>query len=176
MLTTGVDRRFFSHYSSHLPILEPSSSPNSFYDKCPFLFWAIVTIGSRRYVRDPSVFPQLSRRVLKLGFESVAARRSPIQLIQALLLLSAWPLPVKYRAQDSMPTLTGLALQLALQIGLHVTGVGQDFAREQVQYLSTEQTNRATLWRYCTIVCQRYVDMTSPSRPSVVRGAQVLDS
>lgn len=61
--------------------------------------------------------------------------------------------------QDRIHTLAGSAMQLALQIGLHVSGVGQDFARVRVQPHAVEQKDRAVLWQYCCIVSQWSVSL-----------------
>lgn len=114
-------------------------------------------IGSSRYSDDPTVFNQLSHRVVNIAFQSGSQCQSPIQIVQALVILCAWPPAVDHMFQDKVHKLAGLCMALALQIGLHVVGVGQDFARDQVQAHATEQDNRAVLWRCCVIVCQRSV-------------------
>lgn len=59
--------------------------------------------------------------------------------------------------QESVHTLAGPAMHLALQIGLHVDRAAPDFSRDNVQMCAVEQADRAILWRYCLLVCQRYV-------------------
>lgn len=114
-------------------------------------------IGSSRYSDDPTVYNQLSHRVVNIAFQSASQSQSPIQIVQALVVLCAWPPAVDHMFQDKVHKLAGLCMALALQIGLHVVGVGQDFARDQVQAHATEKDNRAVLWRCCVIVCQRSV-------------------
>jgi transcriptional regulatory protein LEU3 len=151
--------RFFAHYSPQVPIIDASSSPNAIFEQCPLLFWTLITVGSRTYSDDPTIFNLLSQRLLGLTFQSLRQCQTPIQIIQALLLLCSWPLPIQHLFKDKTHTLAGAAMQLALQIGLHVSGVGQDFARVRVQAHPTEQANRAILWQYCFIVCQRSVHL-----------------
>ena len=158
MFVVSVDQlllSFATHYSPQVPIVEQPMLLDATFEKSPLLFWTIVTLGSRKYSQDPTVFHQLSHRMINLVFQSLKSRQSPIQTVQALVLLCAWPLPVKHLLNDKIHTLAGACMQLALQIGLHVSGVGQDFARERVQAQVSEQNYRALLWRYCTIVCQR---------------------
>ncbi len=149
--------RFFTHYSPQVPVVDRLTAADAIFEKSPFLFWTIVTIGSRKYSQDPTLFSQLCHRIVDLAFSSLKLRQSPIQIVQALVLLCAWPLPVEHLYQDKVHTLAGSCMQLALQIGLHVAGVGQDFARERVQAHAAAQAVRALLWRYCVIVCQRFV-------------------
>ncbi len=145
-------------------MIDRLATPDTIFEKSPLLFWTIVTVGSRKYTQDPTVFSQLRQRIFKLAFEGLKLRQSPIQIVQALVLLCAWPLPVDHLYQDKVHVLAGPCMQLALQIGLHVAGVGQDFARERVQAHAMEQAFRALLWRYCVIVCQRYVRSHDPCR------------
>jgi hypothetical protein len=55
--------RFFEHYSASLPIIDPTLSPDQCYSQSPFLFWAIVCIGSRRYPDDPTLLGWLAPRI-----------------------------------------------------------------------------------------------------------------
>ena len=144
-----------------MPIVDRPATSDFIFDKSFFLFWTIVTIGSRKYSQDPTIFSQLSHKIIDLAFQNLKSRQSPIQIVQALVLLCAWPVPAKHLYLDKIHTLAGACTQLALQIGLHVAGVGQDFARERVQAHVTEQASRARIWRYCVIVCQRLVETWS---------------
>lgn len=47
------------------------------------------------------------------------------------------------------------AVNLAQQIGLHVVGVGQDFARVKLNPDETVKAYRAQLWHYCIVINQR---------------------
>lgn len=92
-------------------------------------------------------------------FQTLQAHQSPLQTVQGLLLLCLWPLPVKHLLKDMVHTTSGIAMQLALHIGLHVAGIGQDFARIPLQSHAAEQAYRAELWRHCIITCQRLVSI-----------------
>jgi transcriptional regulatory protein LEU3 len=148
--------RFFEHYSASLPIIDPTLSPDQCYSQSPFLFWAIVCIGSRRYPDDPTLLGWLAPRINSLALSSLSSRTTPIQKIQGLLLLCTWPIPINTMSKDITNILSGAALHLALQIGLHVLGVGQDFERNKVDADETEKIFRARLWLQCLKTCQRY--------------------
>ncbi|OAL18756.1 hypothetical protein AYO22_10450 [Fonsecaea multimorphosa] len=49
---------------------------------------------------------------------------------------------------------SGAAVNLAMQNGLHVLGVGQDFARVRLNNNEEEKISRARLWIYCIITAQ----------------------
>ncbi|CAI6332389.1 unnamed protein product [Periconia digitata] len=149
---------FFSQYHALLPVLDSSMSPhspNEYYELSPFLFWAIVVTGSRQYHEDPSILDKISQLITPLAFSSMALRSTPIPVIQGLLILCTWRLPTNSMYKDMTHMLCGAAVHLATQIGLHVDGVGQDFARMPLKKDQDQKIFRAKIWMYCMIVSIR---------------------
>ncbi|PVI04715.1 hypothetical protein DM02DRAFT_160539 [Periconia macrospinosa] len=149
---------FFSQYHTLLPVLDSSmspQSPNEFYDLSPFLFWVIIVTGSRQYHEDPSILDRISQLITPLAFSSMALRSTPIPVIQGLLILCTWRLPTNSMYKDMTHMLCGAAVHLATQIGLHVDGVGQDFARMPLKKDQEQKIFRAKIWMYCMIVSIR---------------------
>lgn len=149
---------FFTQYHPLLPILESSLSPtsaNGYYELSPFLFWCIVVTGSRHYLEDRSILDKVSQLITPLAFSSMALRSTPIPVIQGLLILCTWRLPTNSMYKDMTHVLCGAAVHLATQIGLHVTGVGQDFARTPLKTDQEQKILRAKLWMQCVIVSIR---------------------
>ncbi|KAF2659801.1 C6 zinc finger domain-containing protein [Lophiostoma macrostomum CBS 122681] len=142
---------YFRDYHEMLPILDPSLSPNEFYDTSPFLFWSIIVTGSRRYTEDPTILDKTSQLITPLAFSSMALRSTPIPVIQGLLILCTWRLPTNSMYKDMTHVLCGAAVHLATQIGLHVAGVGQDFARMPIKKDQDQAVFRAKLWMQCVI-------------------------
>lgn len=147
---------FFTQYHPLFPILDASLGPNDYYELCPLLFWTIIVIGSRRYAEDPNVLEKSSQLITPLAFSSMALRSSPIPVIQGLLLLCTWRLPTNSMYKDMTYMMCGSAVHLATQIGLHISGVGQDFARMPVKKDQDQKVFRARLWLCCVIVSIRY--------------------
>lgn len=58
--------------------------------------------------------------------------------------------------KDMTHLMCGSAVHLATQIGLHISGVGQDFARMPVKKDQEQKVFRARLWLCCVIVSIRY--------------------
>ncbi|PSN66163.1 C6 zinc finger domain-containing protein [Corynespora cassiicola Philippines] len=143
---------FFTQYHPLLPILDPSMSPNSYYELSPFLFWTIIVTGARRYSEDPSILDRISQLITPLAFSSMALRSTPIPVIQGLLILCTWRLSTNSMYKDMTNVLSGAAVHLATQIGLHVAGVGQDFARIPLKKDQDQTICRAKLWMHCVIV------------------------
>ncbi|PKK55027.1 hypothetical protein CI102_334 [Trichoderma harzianum] len=149
----GGSHQFFSLYVPFLPTSQLEPNPNQCYEQSPFLFWVIVYIGSRRYTGDPTMLGRLAPKINSMAFASLESRSSPVQAIQGILLLCQWPTPVNTMHRGISLVLAGAALHLAMQIGLHVAGVGQDFARTILDGNRLERANRAMLWKQCCITC-----------------------
>jgi len=132
-------------------------TPNTYYSESVFRFWVIVAIGSRRYPRDPTLLNALSHPTIDLALKSVRARASPIQAIQGLLLLCTWPFPSNSLYKDFTYTFSGSLVHMALQAGLHMPGVDQDFSRTKVAQDLLESRKRANLWCCVVLVSQTYV-------------------
>jgi transcriptional regulatory protein LEU3 len=149
---------FFTQYHPLLPILDSSLSPNSangYYELSPLLFWCIVVTGARHYLEDRSILDKVSQLITPLAFSSMALRAAPMSVIQSLLILCTWRLPTNSMYKDMTHVLCGAAVHLATQIGLHVTGVGQDFARTPLKTDQEQKIIRAKLWMQCVIVSIR---------------------
>ena len=99
----------------------------------------------------------LGPRITQLAFASLSSRAAPIQTIQGLLLLCTWPAPVKSMTKDISYMASGAAIHLAMQIGLHIPGVGRDFAPDKVSPDPRKRTFRDRLWLLACVVCQTWV-------------------
>ncbi|KAI4659875.1 uncharacterized protein J4E79_005677 [Alternaria viburni] len=145
---------YFTQYHPLFPILDPSIGPNDYYDQSPFLFWTIVVTGSRRY-SEHEVLERTSQPITQLAFSSMALRTSQVPIIQGLLILCTWRLPTNSMYKDTTHLMCGSAVHLATQIGLHIAGVGQDFARTPLEKDQSLKVQRARLWLCCVIVSIR---------------------
>ncbi|KAF2748722.1 C6 zinc finger domain-containing protein [Sporormia fimetaria CBS 119925] len=143
---------YFTQYHALLPILDNTKTPNDYYEESKFLFWSIIVTGARRYTEDPRITRDVSQLITPLAFESMALRQTPIPVIQGLLILCTWRLPTSSMFLDITHVLCGAAVHLATQIGLHVAGVGQDFARQPLKKDQDQMVFRAKLWMYCIVV------------------------
>ena len=98
----------------------------------------------------------LAPRVTQLTQLAVFSRQSSISTIQALILLCVWPMPIDRLHKDITPVLAGATLHLAMTIGLHIYGNGQDFSRTNLNHDDGQKTLRAMMWVSCLMVCQRW--------------------
>ncbi|KAJ9610476.1 hypothetical protein H2200_005253 [Cladophialophora chaetospira] len=147
--------RFFAHYEGFIPgLFDPNMLPERYYELSPFLFWCIVATGARRYADDPTLFQRIVSQVLKIALETLFSFSNPFPKIQAVLLLCLWPIPTNTLWQDSSHALAGVAMQLAVQNGLHIFGHEQDYARQNIDTANSEVSLRFRLWIYCLVVFQ----------------------
>lgn len=120
-----------------------------------FLFWTIVAVGARKYEDDPTLLTLLQPQVVDLASRAILSRENPVPTIKALIVLCAWPPPHDSLEKDISPILAGALLQHALNIGLHIYGVGQDFTRKRIPVDRAQILYRRRLWLICITVCQR---------------------
>ncbi|KAL6903235.1 hypothetical protein GGI43DRAFT_401549 [Trichoderma evansii] len=145
---------FFGLYAPFLPIFSNAIiSANQCFTQSPFLSWVIVYIGSRHYAGDPTLLERLAPKINSMAFAALEKRHNPIQTIQGILLLCQWPTPVDTMHRGISLVLAGAALHLAMVVGLHVKGVGQDFARTILNRNRFDRDNRRMLWRQCCTTC-----------------------
>lgn len=137
-----------------LPILDPTLSPNDCYNRSPFLFWTILATGCRRYSQDPTMLESIGPHVNSMAFASMSSRSAPMQTLQGLLVLCTWAVPLKSMTKDVTYIICGAAVHLAMQNGLHIPGVGQDFEPNQLRPDIAESMFRDRLWSFTCIVCQ----------------------
>ncbi|OQV02769.1 Fungal specific transcription factor domain-containing protein [Cladophialophora immunda] len=141
----------------YLPMDGSLMVPNECHQQSPLLFWTIVAVGSRKYADNPTLIILLGPKVSKLAKLALFAQEPVLLTIQAFLLLCSWPMPFEALSNDITPVLAGAVLQLATTIGLHVSGVGQEFARTRVNQDPTYRIARGKLWTLCVIVSQRII-------------------
>jgi transcriptional regulatory protein LEU3 len=142
---------FFTQYHPLFPVLDTSLGPNDYYELCPFLFWAIVVTGSRRYPDDRTVLEKASQHIIPLAFSTMARRSAQIPIIEGLLILCIWRIPTNSMYKDMAHLMCGAAVHLSTQIGLHISGVGQDFVRIPLKKDQDQEVIRARLWLCCVI-------------------------
>ncbi|CEJ57860.1 hypothetical protein PMG11_06538 [Penicillium brasilianum] len=148
-------RLFFQHYAQFLPILEPQTSPNTYYAQSPFLFWTIIGAACRSYSRNPTLLTALARSILEMAFLSALSISPPWHTIQGLLLLLTWPYPKGDHPDVAFP-LCGILLHISMQNGLHVPMSSHEFSRVKIPAPSEgDLLRRSELWAHTVIMYQR---------------------
>ncbi|XHG02033.1 hypothetical protein AWENTII_005398 [Aspergillus wentii] len=147
---------FFNRYAQLLPILDPRTTPNSYYTQSAFLFWAMIGVACRTYPRNPTLLTALSRSITDMALLSVASTSSPWHTIQGLLLILTWPFPKDRSRPDVTFPLSGMLLHTAMQNGIHIPMSSHEFSKVKIPAPSeTDMIKRSELWAHCVIVYQR---------------------
>ncbi|QRD89666.1 Zn(II)2Cys6 transcription factor [Aspergillus flavus] len=147
---------FFHQYAQFLPVLDPLTTPNTYYAQCPFLFWAVIGVACRTYPKNPTLLTALARSITDMALLSLASTSAPWHIIQALLLFLTWPLPKDNTRPELTFPLSGSMLHIAMQNGLHIPMSSHEFTKKRIPAPSeAELVRRAELWTRCVIVYQR---------------------
>ncbi|ORY06882.1 hypothetical protein BCR34DRAFT_489775 [Clohesyomyces aquaticus] len=156
---------FFQHYHPFLPFLDPTRSPDDVCNKdSKLLFWAIISVAARHYEADPGLLDLLKRPLTELIWKEI--RETPNHhVVKALCLLCTWPLPARTTVKDPTFMLSGVMMQIAMQIGLHRPTHPQDFARTKVRVRPEDINDRLRTWAVCNIVAQTV--STGYGQPSI---------
>ena len=146
--------RYFEYYHPFFCILDPKISPDEHFTRSPLLFWAVVSVASRRFEEDPTLLEMLSRSVIELVWASLSVLPHTRFIVQAIVLLCMWPFPTSSMWTDSSFMFISVAKSAALQMGLHRPENIQDFSRTKYR-LSPDGVQEATrIWSACFIAGQ----------------------
>lgn len=145
---------FWCCYHPYLPFLDPSQSPEQYYQQHPLLFWVIITVASRRYTADPGLLTSLSGPLTQLLWSAIGEVPNNHYVVKALCILCTWPLPTSTTSTDPTHILGGVMMKAATGIGLHRPNHTQDFSRVSVDLNREQLHDRVTTWAVCNIVAQ----------------------
>lgn len=154
----GIFELYFREYSPYLPIFDSRPSPDACYNQSPILFWVIIGTACRSYSQNPTLLSALTKGITNLALQSVINTRSPLQRVQAFLLLVTWPLPdaVETNQQELNYVFAGLLLHLAQRSGLHVPAGSDEFFRAMTPNLPDIGIARRTeMWTLIVLAYQR---------------------
>ncbi|KAJ6259370.1 hypothetical protein Dda_6271 [Drechslerella dactyloides] len=159
-LTRGqVDEQFrtyFAHYHQYLPFKMESNSPEEIYARSPLLFWVIITIASTRKLRS-----RLAPMIKAIVGDTMYVRRHSIDSVQALLLLCMWPFPTVSMNEDPSHIYSGIATQIALQLGLHCHSQAHSHLTifQNSNQMKLDDEIKMTAWMACFLVNQMQSNM-----------------
>lgn len=136
---------FFERINSFFSILDDDlHTPENLIWDCPFLFTVICAVASRFYKERPSL------HLFAVDFAREAAARAlfdgdkSVDVCQAYLLMSVYPVPRKKWADDRSWLLMGVAIRMALELKLDEPPPGN--------FTEQEARNRTRTWLNCYCV------------------------
>ena len=87
-----------------------------------------------------------------LAFASISSMSAPLRTLESLLILCTWAAPCRSSTENVTYVICGAAVNLAMQLGLHIPGIGQDFARDLIPSCQEQVFLRNRLWSFIGIV------------------------
>lgn len=136
----------------------------------PLLFWTVVSVAARRYESERTLLTSLSNPLSRLVWSTLSGVPQSYHVAKALCILCTWPLPVSSTSSEPTFMLSGIMMQIAMQIGLHRPSYAQDFTKFRVELREEELKDRVKTWAACNLVAQRCVQIQIISNPKYVLG------
>lgn len=133
-------------YHPFLPFLDRGQSPDEYYNASPLLFWAIISVSSRRYQSDSHLLNSLAGPTLRLAWSTLGDIPQSYHVVKALCLLCSYPFPTHSTSTDPTFMLCGIMMQVAMQLGLHRPSHTQDFSKFRVELMEEELRDKVSTW------------------------------
>ncbi|KAG5420924.1 SEF1 [Candida metapsilosis] len=161
-----LHHRFMTKNLKYFPIIY-SRSATELYHKSNLLFWVVILTASLGEP-EPTLYMSLASLIKQLAVETcwIKTPRST-HVIQALIILSIWPLPNEKVLDDCSYRFVGLAKNLSLQLGLHRGGEFiQEFSRNQVSLGPDAEKWRTRSW-LALFFCEQFWSSLLGLPPSI---------
>ncbi|KAJ0118351.1 Transcriptional regulatory protein SEF1 [Diaporthe amygdali] len=152
-----IDRYFdqyFEHFHPYFPVVR-IREPDAVYNAGPVLFWVIVVTACRKSTHEGGIFDFLVDAVRNEIWGSVSDPPVSLATINALLILSVWPLPTIRFMKDPSPIYVSLLMNSCYMLGIH-TGRGDFPTQVYPAYrLSVSDEEAVYSWVGFNIISQR---------------------
>ena len=136
-------------------MLDPQKTPDEYYKASPLLFWVIIAVAARHYDADPTLLNSLNGPVSRLLWSTLQGIPQSYFVVKALCIMCTWPMPISSTSSDPTFMLSGVMMNIAMQIGLHRPSHAQDFTKFKVELREEELKDRVRTWAACNAVAQR---------------------
>ncbi|KAL2219139.1 hypothetical protein M432DRAFT_609996 [Thermoascus aurantiacus ATCC 26904] len=146
--------QFFKYYHPFLPLLDPLKGPDEYLHRSALLAWTIICVASRRAPSEPGLLRSLSAPFSRLLWSTITSVPQNYHVVKALCLLCTWPLPTTSQRSDQTFMLSGLMMQVAMQLGLHRPVQAEEFTTFRMEVRGEELKDRLQTWVICNIVAQ----------------------
>lgn len=158
--------RFMIKFLPFLPIIT-SRSATELYHRSQLLFWSVILTAALSEP-EPTLYMSLASLIKQLAIETCWIRTPrSTHVIQALIILSIWPLPNEKVLDDCSYRFIGLAKNLSLQLGLHRGGEFiQEFSRTQVSLGPDAELWRTRSW-LAIFFCEQFWSSVLGLPPSI---------
>ncbi|CAE6525117.1 unnamed protein product [Rhizoctonia solani] len=106
---------FFEQLNPFVAILDPHMHTPAFvFGRCPFLFTAICAISSRYYTKRPELYTIAMHFAKQSAATALIDGWKSVELVQAYILMSVYPVPARRWEEDRTWLYLGLAIRVEL--------------------------------------------------------------
>lgn len=146
--------KYFELFHPYLPVVR-AREPDAIYNSGPILFWVIMVTACRSTSNQGGVFDFLVDAVKSEVWEAISDPPMSLATINALLILSAWPLPTIRFMKDPSPIYSSILMHSCCILGIH-TGRGDFPGFTYPAYrLSVSNEEAIYTWVGYNIISQR---------------------
>ncbi|KDQ57351.1 hypothetical protein JAAARDRAFT_35979 [Jaapia argillacea MUCL 33604] len=137
---------YFDYMNLSLSLLDPVLyTAESTYIRSPFLFTVVCAIASRYYTERPDLYPiAMNYARLAAGTALISGQKN-IEMVQAYILLSLYPVPARRWEEDRGWIYLGLAIRIATDLNLHLPTTAKPVNEQHAR----EMLNRTRVWLNC---------------------------
>ncbi|KAI9036225.1 transcription factor domain-containing protein [Aspergillus affinis] len=146
--------QYFKYYHPFLPLLNPQKPPEEYLRRCPLQAWTIICVASRRAPSEPGLLSALTGPFSRLLWSTITGVPQDYRIVKALCLLCTWPLPTTSQRTDATFMLSGLMMQISMQLGLHRPVQAEEFTTFRMEIQGEAVKDRLQTWVICNIVAQ----------------------
>ncbi|KAJ9236480.1 transcriptional regulator family: Fungal Specific TF [Paecilomyces variotii] len=147
-------QQYFKYYHPFLPLLDPMKGADEYMRSSLLLAWTIIFVASRRAPSEPGLLGSLTQPFSRLLWSTITTVPQNYHVVKALCLLCTWPLPTTSQRSDPTFMLSGLMMQVAMQLGLHRPVQAEEFTTFRIEVRGEELKDRLQTWIICNIVAQ----------------------
>lgn len=120
-------------------------TPEITFARCPLLFTVVCAVAARYYTDRPELYSIAMHFAMTSAASSLMDSKKSVELCQAYLILSVWPLPSLKYDEDRAWLYLGLAIRMAMDLNLHIP-TNADIVSENQE---REILNRTRTWIIC---------------------------
>ncbi|KAI0926056.1 hypothetical protein AcV5_008620 [Taiwanofungus camphoratus] len=137
---------YYDYMNLSLSLLDPVLyTAQSTYWRSPFLFTVICAIASRHYPARPALYQEAMKSARLAAGTALIGGQKSVEVVQAYILLSLYPVPARRWEDDRSFIYLGLAIRIATDLNLHhpntATPANEPHARAML--------NRTRVWLNC---------------------------
>ncbi|CAM1502900.1 Fc.00g076760.m01.CDS01 [Cosmosporella sp. VM-42] len=157
--------KFIQCFHPYVPILR-KKDPDECYAANQTLFWVVIYVASRRYVREEHIFATLVEQLSRDIWALLATPNLDMESIHAILFVCAWPFPTIRFVTDPSTTLITVATNACMLMGFHDgKGSHPEFCVGGRQHFHSTDLEASNTWISCCILAQRIATYSGVPSP-----------